>query len=257
MTVEGNVTRFVKGNVSCESYTGLTLAKYIQRNGHYQGSAHVKCQKTRTKTRVVLTIPNQKTVTMYIKVDNPVVESIFKNVTWRSGFNRHHRGRSIVQVANKSTTYTIFHLMTEGFLINGKLSYVEYGESGHQTREPRLCPLMSLATTCSAMKSLSPENVALLGNVTGFNVRLIYPYHDQKFLHLDGTMTGSKGLIEGAFSGAILKKRQSQWIELPLDATTRCNCRWYKFSDCSLLSANEPTPKVTDMKFVGCTSYTF
>lgn len=116
--------------------------------------------------------------------------------------------------------------------------------STFESGQPRLCALTMMISTCPLMDAVSTNKQQTLFDVIGFNARhmsVIEDQHKNRRVVIDGTMLGTRGVLEGIYSASVLDSRDAAWTELPLDHSERCAPRMYLHKNC--------VPRVPRMSF--------
>lgn len=221
--------------LNCESLSGLTVARAVQRTGVYAGTGTLTCEVSSRGFQLRLEgsgVEFRHSVRAAHK--NPLLTSVpAKNVSWEAAFNG--RGHLLVSLGDGAVRYNKRQLSGERTKLEGKM---RYSVSESKTLEPRLCTLSSLTGACSVLQSLPQAYRKELGNATGFNVKFWYP--QAKAVSIEGYVFGTKGVMFVGYVARIADPDELAWMELPLDLKTRCASRVYRRSDCANLPHGAP-----------------
>lgn len=131
----------------------------------------------------------------------------------------------------KSVSYSANDLTSSDITIDGNVYKYRSNEHGRSSAmEPRLCPVLTLATACSIASNLAETDKERLGNITGFY--LTSANRDSDHFYIAGNVLGTKGLLNVNYRASVLNRNDPAWVELPMYTLSQCAQRVYDAEEC-------------------------
>lgn len=131
----------------------------------------------------------------------------------------------------KSVSYSANDLTSSDITIDGNVYKYRSNEHGRSSAmEPRLCPVLTLATACSIASNLAETDKEQLGNITGFY--LTSANRDSDHFYIAGNVLGTKGLLNVNYRASVLDRNDPAWVELPMYTLSQCAQRVYDAEEC-------------------------
>lgn len=231
---------------------GLGLAKAIQCTGVYSGSVtiqtgwhggnvHVKGQSPALSfyadfnfnNAFTSTGPQETRLSWYAWVEegNLVVDMLYgaaSDVTLPT-----QTPVTSMPMKRATVSYSAKDLAGSQVTIEGTVYTYRYNNDGNTlAAEPRLCPVLTLSTTCSILRDMPDADKLRLGNTTGFYLTSSGRNSDNYHL-IAGNVLGTKGLMNVNYRAAIVNPDDNAWVELPIYGLSQCAQRVYGVEECA------------------------